>query len=351
MVVFQYVLAIIGFSLIILFHEFGHFVFAKLSRMHVLEFFIGFGPKLLKFRSGKSGTMYGISAIPLGGYNKILGFDRNETVPEELKDKVFYNKPFYKKFFVISGGGLFNVIFALILIIIYLSMGVYSAANTIDYIQPDSPAETYGLQKGDKVLALDGQPINTWQDFSQLLKSYPDRDVILKIERGDNILEKNVKLVNMDGKGYLGVGPLLTKEKLSFLQIIGESFKMIWDLSITYIKLFGMLITGQIPLEYARPASPIGVISIFQQSAAMGVQNFILFVAIVSVLIAFGNFLPILPVDGGHLVVIIAEAIRKRPVSRKVLEVYNTIGLVIVVSLFAVGLIFDIISPFNIQNM
>ena len=108
MVIFQYLLAILGFSIIILVHEFGHFIFARFSKMYVSEFFIGFGPKILKFKSKKSGTLFGISAIPLGGYNKILGTDRNEVIPEDLKDKAFYNKPFYKKFLVISGGGLFR---------------------------------------------------------------------------------------------------------------------------------------------------------------------------------------------------------------------------------------------------
>ncbi|MBM3706141.1 MAG: PDZ domain-containing protein [Actinobacteria bacterium] len=351
MVVLQYILAIVGFSLIILVHEFGHFIFAKLSGMHVLEFFIGFGPKILKFKSKKTGTMYGISAIPLGGYNKILGFDRNETVPEDLKEKVFYSKPFYKKFFVISGGGLFNIIFSIILIIIFLSMGVFTAINVVDYVEPGSPAEIYGFQVGDRVVELEGKQIDTWEDFSLLVKSYPDKEVMFKIERDGNLIAINARLAVVDGSGFLGIAPKVEKIMLSPLQVLRESFKMVWELSVTYLKLFGMLVSGRIPFEYARPSSPIGVISIFQQSAAMGFQNFILFVAIVSVLIAFGNFLPIMPVDGGHLLIIIIEAIRKKPVSKKTLEIYGTIGMVIIISLLVVGLVFDIISPFNIQKM
>ncbi len=351
MLIIQYILALTGFSLIILVHEFGHFIFAKLSNVHVQEFFIGFGPKILKFKSKKSQTLFGISAIPLGGYNKILGFDRNEVVPENLKEKVFYNKPFIKKFIIISGGGIFNIIFAYILIIIFLSMGVFVPTTTINYIEPSSPADTYGFKIGDKILEFENNKIDSWDNFALLIKEYPGKEVTFKIERDSKLVDIKVKLSSVENKGYLGVAPQLIKTKLGFLKIIKESSKMLWDLSVTYTKLFGMLITGKIPFEYARPTSPVGVISIFQQSAAMGFQNFILFVAIVSVLLAFGNFLPILPVDGGHLLIIILEAIKKRPISKKAIDIYSTFGIVIIVSLLIVGLVFDIISPFNIQKM
>jgi regulator of sigma E protease len=134
-------------------------------------------------------------------------------------------------------------------------------------------------------------------------------------------------------------------------QVLIESFKMVGNLTVTYVKLIGMLFSGQIPFSEARPVSPIGVISIFQQSAAMGAQNFILFVALVSILLAFGNFLPILPVDGGHILIIIIEAIRRKPVSKKAIEIYSTMGIVLVVSLLLVGVVFDIISPFKLPSM
>ncbi len=351
MIILQYLIAILGFSVIVFVHELGHFLIAKLSGIHVQEFFIGFGPKILKYTSKKSGTMYGISAIPVGGYNKILGQDRNEVIPENFKDKAFYDKPFYKKFLVISGGGIFNIIFAVILIIVYFSLGVFVPSNTIDFLQPGSPAETYGFQKGDKVISLNDKEIKSWDDFSVIIKDYPGKEVTFKVIRDKKEINIDAKLSSVDGKGYLGVGPLLVKERMGAGQVVKESFKMVWGLSVTYVKLFGMLFSGKIPFSEARPVSPIGVVSIFQQSAAMGAQNFILFVALVSILLAFGNFLPILPVDGGHLVIIIIEAIRKKPVSKKAIEIYNTMGIVLVVSLLLIGVVFDIISPFKLPSM
>ncbi|MBC8387576.1 MAG: site-2 protease family protein, partial [Actinobacteria bacterium] len=134
-------------------------------------------------------------------------------------------------------------------------------------------------------------------------------------------------------------------------KIVKESFKMTWDISITYVKLFGMLFSGKIPFSEARPVSPIGIVSIFQQSASMGMQNFIFFVALVSILMGFGNLIPILPLDGGNVALIVTEAVRKKPVPRKVLEIFNSVGVFILVSILIIGIVFDVINPFNIMNM
>ena len=348
--ILQYILAIIGLSLIVLVHEFGHFLMAKLSGIHVEEFFIGFGPKLFKFKDRK-GTTYGISAIPVGGYNKLLGMDRNESVPPHLKDKAFQNKPFYKKLLVSIGGVGFNIIFAVILIGIFLSMGVLVPTTIIDYIQPETPADTGGFEVGDKVIALNDQKIESWDDFSSLTKKYPSGEVTYTVVRDGEEIKLVVKLDKVEGQGYLGIGPQYVKEKLGFFEIVKESFRVTWDISITYIKLFGMLLSGKIPFSEARPVSPVGIVNIFQQSASMGMQNFIFFIALVSLLMGFGNLIPIFPLDGGNIVLIIVETIRKKPVPRKVLETLNFIGIFILVSLLIIGFVFDIINPFDIRNM
>ena len=336
--------------MIVIVHEFGHFLIAKLSGIHVEEFFIGFGPKLFKFKD-RRGTVYGISAIPVGGYNKLLGMDRNESIPSGMEDKAFHNKPFYKKLQVSIGGVGFNIIFAVILIGIFLSMGVLVPTTIIDYIQPEAPADISGFKIGDKVIALNDQKIESWDDFSALTKKYPGKEVTYTVIRDGEEIKLEVKLNNVEDQGYLGISPSSVEEKLGFFEIVKESFKMTWDISVTYIKLFGMLFSGKIPLSEARPVSPVGIVNIFQQSVSMGMQNFIFFVALVSILMGFGNLIPILPLDGGNILLIIIEAIRRKPVPRKVLEIINSTGIFILISILIVGLVFDIINPFNITNM
>jgi regulator of sigma E protease len=348
--IFQYVLAILGLSLIIIVHESGHFLAAKASGIYVEEFFIGIGPKIFKIKS-KSGTSYGISAIPVGGYNKLLGMDRSEAVPAGMKEKAFHNKSFFKKFLVCISGSGFNIIFAVILIMIFLSMGVFAPSTTIEYIQPDSPADVSGFEKGDDVIALNGRGIESWDDFSTITKEYPGQEVTYTVIRDGEEMEIRAKLENLEGQGFLGISPLYVKERLGFFEIVKESFKILWDVCVFTVKAVGMLFRGELSFSEARPVSPVGVVSIFQQSVNMGFQDFIFFVALVSIMLGFGNLLPILPLDGGNILLVVIESIRKKPVPKKVFEIFNSIGIFILLSILLIGFIFDIIKPFDITNI
>jgi len=350
MVILQYILAILGFSLIIIVHELGHFLFAKAGGMHVHEFFIGFGPKVFKFKS-RAGTDYGLKAIPVGGYVKVMGMDRNELIPDDMREKSYQKKPFYKKFLTIFAGAGFNVIFAIILIAIFLSMGVYEPSNIIDYVQPDTPAEQSGIMVGDRVIAINGEPIATWDEFAEKTQARPGEKVTYTIVRDGKEMEIAPVLDIVDGRGYLGISPRYIEKRLGFGEIVTESFRMTGDILVTYVKLFGQLFSGKIPFEEARPVSPIGVVSIFQQSISLGIQNFILFMALVSILIGFGNLLPLLPLDGGNIILLIVETIRRKPVPQRVVEVANYFGIFLMVGLLIVGFVYDIISPFDLSNM
>ncbi len=351
--IFQYILAIVGLSLIVIVHEFGHFLMAKLSGIHVEEFFIGFGPKLFKFKD-RRGTTYGISAIPVGGYNKLLGMDRNESIPPDLKNKAFQNKPFYKKLLVAVGGVGFNVIFAVILMGIILS---FAPTAIIGFVEAESPADINGFKIGDEVIALNDQKIESWDDFSTMTKKYPGEEVTYTVIREGEEIKLEAKLDDVEGQGYLGISPRYTLspryaiKEYGFFGVIKESFRIVWDISVTYIKLFGMLFTGKIPLSEARPVSPVGLVSLFQQFASVSIQDFIFFVALVSVLMGFGNLIPIIPLDGGNIILIIIESIRRKPIPRRVLEILNFAGVFILVSILIIGFVFDIIKPFNIKNM
>jgi regulator of sigma E protease len=350
MLILQYILAILGFSLIIIVHELGHLLLAKAGGMYVHEFFIGFGPKIFKFKS-KSGTEYGLKAIPVGGYVKVMGMDRNELITDDMKEKSYQKKPFYKKFLTIFAGAGFNVIFAIILIAIFLSMGVFEPSNIIDYVQPDTPAEQSGILVGDKVVAINGERIETWDEFAEKTQARPGEKVVYTIIRDGNEIEIEPVLDIVEGSGYLGISPKYIQKRLGFFEVISESFRMTGDILVTYVRLFGQLFSGQIPFEEARPVSPIGVVSIFQQSISMGIQNFVLFMALVSILIGFGNLLPLLPLDGGNIILLIIETIRRKPLPQRVVEVANYFGIFLMVGLLIVGFVFDIISPFNLSNM
>ncbi|MDZ7838317.1 MAG: M50 family metallopeptidase [Actinomycetota bacterium] len=308
------------------FYELGHFLMAKLSGMHVEEFFIGFGPKLLKFKS-RSGTLWGISAIPVGGYNKILGMERDSRVPPEMEHKSYSNKPNYKKFLVIAGGVSLNGVVAVLLIMLFLSMGVYQATTVIDYMDPQAPASESGLQPGDKVIAIDGNKIESWEEFSPATRQHQGAQAEYTILRDGEELNIGVELEQTE-EGFLsGDRATSCKAESFFGQVVKQSM-VIPDIIVTYVKLFGMLFQGQLSFSEARPVSPVGVISIFQQSAAMGAQNFILFIALVSLIVGFGkpdtHFAPGRRAYSGTN----NRKHKKKPLPKRLLEVLNTLGII-----------------------
>ncbi len=353
-VIMQYILSVVALSLIVIVHELGHFSIAKLSGVHVEEFFIGFGPKLLKIRDRK-GTTYGLSAIPFGGYNKLLGMNRNERVPPSMENKSFHKKPAYKKLLISIGGTGFNIIFAVLMIGIFLCFA--APTTTIEYIEPDSPADAVDIRIGDKFVSMEGQAIESWDGFVTLIEENPGEEVVYTVMRQGKEVKIKVKLADEDGEGYLGVSPQQSFspgyviKNYGFFGLIRESFRTTWDITITYIKAFGMLFSGEIPLSEARPVSPVGILNMFQQTASMGMQDFIFFVAFISILIGYGNLIPILPLDGGNILFIIIESIRRRPVPQKVIESFNYAGVFILVSLLLIAVVLDIINPFNIINL
>ena len=346
----QYIVAILGFSLIIIVHELGHFLIAKASKIHVEEFFIGMGPKILKFKS-KSGTLWGLSAIPVGGYNKISGMTEDEPIPEGKEKQAYYKKPLFIRFFVIIAGSFMNIIFAFIMLIVFFSSGIYQPVNKVDFVEANSPASFYNIQIGDEILYVNEIKINGWEDFSENVKKFPKENVEFTINRNGEELKINAVLGEKEGQGYLGISPKAEKIFLKPKEVIKESSIFYGNITVTYFKLFKQLFTGEIPFSQARPVSPIGVVSIFQQSAAMGIQNFILLVSLVSLILGFSNLIPILPLDGGHVVVMLIEAVRRRKLSKKAIMIYNNIGIAIFVLLIITGLFFDIFKPINISNM
>ncbi|MEA2015343.1 MAG: M50 family metallopeptidase [Actinomycetota bacterium] len=353
-IIIQYLLSIAALSLIVIVHELGHFSMARLSGVRVEEFFIGFGPKLFKVKD-RRGTTFGISAIPFGGYNKLLGMDRNERIPSGMENKSFHNKPAYKKLLISIGGTGFNIIFAVLLIWIFLCFA--APTTTIGYVEPGSAADEADFKLEDRFVSMEGHKIEKWEDFVLLTENNPGEEVNYIIERNGEEAEIKVKLTDKDGEGYLGVAPSqyfnpgYAIKNYGFFGLIKESFTMTWDITITYVKAFGMLFSGEIPISEARPVSPVGILNMFRQTASMGMQDFIFFIALISILIGYGNMIPILPLDGGNILFIIIESIRKRPVPQKVIEYFNYAGVFILVSLMLIAVVLDIINPFSFVNL
>lgn len=203
---------LIVLGILIFVHELGHFLVAKKSGVGVIKFSLGFGPKLIGFKKGE--TEYLISALPLGGYVKMVGEEVGEEVTVEDKEKSFSNKPVSTRAGIVFAGPVMNLVLAILLFPIIYMLGI-SVPEYIDkqphigYILKDSPAEKAGLKTGDIILSIDGKEMKTWELFESLIISNPDKTIRLKIQRENDILEKDLILESSQhsGGGISGILP------------------------------------------------------------------------------------------------------------------------------------------------
>ena len=201
---------LIVIGIIILIHEFGHFSMAKLFKIPVAAFSLGFGPRLFGFRYRE--TEYKVSAIPLGGYVKIHGMEDQEATPDDPNS--FYNRPRWQRFLVLFMGVGFNWILAIALITIALTLGLQVSQSVdmpsrIGAITPDSPAAKAGLQPGDVILAINGKETPTWEKVSLSTLLHPDETIVVRYERDHQIGEKQIRAGRntSNSLGYIGVHP------------------------------------------------------------------------------------------------------------------------------------------------
>jgi regulator of sigma E protease len=349
-IMLSYIKAIIAFSLIVIIHEFGHFIVGKLFKIEVLEAAIGFGPKLLKKKI--KDTIYAICAFPIGGYVRFLGQDPLEDIPIDKKDVAFCYKSIKDRFLTVISGPLLNYISAILLLTIAISMGIYSGTTQIDKVLEDTPAYETGFLSGDKILKINGQKISTWDDITNIIGKYPGEKIELEVERNGEIVKLYPTLTKRNGLGFLGIAPVTEKIKIPLYKALVLGIESVIKASYYFFETIIMLITGRIPIEYARPVSPIGTVKIIAQTdITYGMQSFLSLLGYMSVIIAIGNLLPVLPLDGGHLLFMIIERIRGKKVSPKIMLIINNIGTLILIAILLLAFYLDIFSPIDMSTL
>jgi regulator of sigma E protease len=346
---------VIVLGILIFVHEFGHFLLAKLFRVKVEAFSLGFPPKLLSKRVGE--TEYRLSVVPLGGYVKMLGENPSEEVPPELKDRSFAHQAVWRRFLIVFAGPGFNLIFAaLALTFIFAVSGIPYLSSTIEGIQPGTPAALAGLQKGDQIIEVGGKPSKRWDDLTDLIQQTGERPITLTIKRGDRIFSltltpKRMEAVDLFGqkifRPLIGISHSgkLVFEKVGFLTAISEGVVRTVRLSQITLESIYLLICRKIPIENL--GGPITIANVAGQQARMGINYLINFMAFLSVNLALLNLLPIPVLDGGHLFFFLFEAIRRKPVSLKSREMAQAVGLVLVLALMLFVVYQDLVRVFS----
>jgi len=342
--------AIILLGVLIFVHELGHFIMAKLMRVKVLRFSLGFGPRIIGRTFGE--TEYRVSAIPLGGYVKMLGEEPGEELPEEEKPRAFNYQSRSKRFWIVFSGPLFNLIFAYLLFVILYIGGVPALYPDIGDIMPKSPAQMAGFQKGDRIIEIDGTKIAQWEEMSSIIHNSPGKELVFRIQRGGEVLTLKVtpeskEIANIFGEkkqaGIIGITPLGTSFTKRFNPIKAIGIGALKTIEVAYLTLVSIvkLIQRIIPAETI--GGPILIVQMAGKQASQGALYFFSFMAFISINLAVLNLLPIPVLDGGHILLLGIEAVRRRPLSERAILMAQRIGIAFIATLMAFALYNDIV--------
>ena len=334
---------------IILVHEFGHFIFSKLFGVYVYEFSLGMGPKLLHYKKKKGETEYCLRLIPIGGFVSLAGEDAddNDKIPDDRK---LYNKPVWQRFIIMVAGATMNFVFAfVVLFIMALIYGGASMKPVIATVSEDYPAYKAGVEVGDRVVSIDGERTYSWSEV-QLYISMSDGKEMEFVLKGTDGEKRTVMITpevveDQEGnKSYIvGIGLDNTK-KTGFVNSIKyavETTGTLFGLMFTTLK---QLFTGGVGVKDL--SGPVGIYTVVSEEAKQGFESLMYLTAYLSVNVGVINLLPFPAFDGGRVLFLIIEKIRRKPVKAKTEAIVNTIGFGILILLMIIVTIGDIIKLF-----
>lgn len=342
-----YFILILG--IIVLVHEFGHFLFAKIFGIYVYEFSIGMGPKLFS-KKGKGGeTYYSIRAIPLGGYVSLAG----EEVDDDAKipaDRKLQAKPAWQRFLVMFFGAGNNFILALLLLFaIGLCFGSVDQTPYISSVVEGFPAAEAGISANDKVLEINDHNISSIDDISLYVtladKEEPIEFVVEK-ENGDieTYQVKAKKQTTEEGTSYVVGITMEGKEEKGFLAAIKYSFSKMKSIFKQMFVVIGNLITGGLSINSL--SGPVGIYNVVDQQAKTGLANMLYLVAYLSINVGVINLIPLPAFDGGRILFLIIEKIKGSPVKPSTENLIHNIGFILLLLLMIYVTIHDIITIF-----
>ncbi len=332
---------VVVLGILIFFHEFGHFVVARLCGVGVETFSLGFGHKIYKKKIGF--TEYCLSAIPLGGYVKMVGEEPGSLIKKEDIQRSFTHKKLYQKMLIVAAGPLFNFLLAIIIFyVIFQVSGIYLVKPVVGEVGKNSPALKSGIQKGDIIKEIRNTPISSWNDMVGLIGQSKGNPITVLIVRNGRRLAVTIrpepkKIKDIFGEevtrymiGIASSGDVY-HERLNPFQAMGASLEKTWDfIDLTFLSI-AKIINGSISSKTL--GGPILIAEMAGKEAEAGAANFTFFIAMLSINLGIINLFPIPVLDGGHLFFFAIEAVTGKPVSDKVHEKANQIGIALIVAL------------------
>ncbi len=343
-------LAIVGLGIIIFVHEFGHFIAGKLMGLSVKEFKFGLpGPELFGVTIGE--TRYGITAIPFGGYVKFAGLESELSLGDEESGDVPDEKNFDKqsisgKAIIIAAGPLMNFAFAAVLFAAILSIQgtPVDAKPVVEAVSPKSPASRVGLKPDDRFVRIENKSIRTWRDVLSVVKSRPGKVITIVVDRSGRQLTFKPRLAkNEQGKGFLGITPVLIYKRENPLIAIYKGILTTASMAAFLVKALAMLVIKQAHMLVSESRGPVGIVSETAAIAKQSIWNFISALAFLSVNIGVVNLIPFPPLDGGRIALYGVEGISRRKLNRKVVLAISSAGMLVLLSFIVYVTIADVL--------
>jgi membrane-associated protease RseP (regulator of RpoE activity) len=379
-------IVILALVLMIFLHELGHYLTAKWSGMKVTEFFLGFGPRIWSFRKGE--TEYGIKAIPAGAYVRVVGMSNLEEVSADDEPRTYRQQSYPRRLAVGIAGSAMHFLMALVcLYAVLVGTGAPNGRLFTDFdawvvreVVDGSAAEAAGIEQGDRIVAIDGQAVDRFDDLREVVVDRPGQAVTLRVERDGAPLTLAAELGERDGNGFLGVGPgLPPDERVDPLTAIPRSFHefgaatketvgfFVGFFSASGLSDFGDQVAdgrrddpepgsgggGSDDVEN-RPVSIVNATRLGAQLTETGLFGFLLFFININVVVGIFNLIPLLPLDGGHVAIATYERIRSRNGRRYHADVAKLLPLTyaVVVALIVLGvttLYLDLVNPIDLN--
>jgi regulator of sigma E protease len=351
-------------TLVVFFHELGHFLIARWAGVRVLVFSIGFGPELFGFND-RHGTRWKVSAIPLGGYVKFFGDDNAASVPdqaalaamsEEERRHSFVHQPVGPRAAIVVAGPLANFLLAIVIFAgLFMIFGKPSTSPRVDAVQPGSAAAAAGFQPGDLVLTINGRPIDSFPDMQQIVSTNAGETLVFEVDRGGArvtlkavpaLKEIKDRFGNVIRQGQLGITRSPTPDDTHFqpvgpLKAVELGVQRTWFVVERTLSYIGGVVAGREAADQL--GGPIRIAQVSGQVATEGLASLFSLAAVLSVSIGLLNLFPVPLLDGGHLLFYAIEAVRGKPLSERAQEVGFRIGLAIVVMLMIFATYNDIL--------
>ena len=341
------VIAVLLLGFLVFVHEAGHFVVARLCGVRILCFSLGFGPKVFGWKRGE--TEYCVSWIPLGGYVKMAGESRSEQNQQPWE---YLSKPISIRALIVFAGPLVNYLTAVLSLWVVFMVGYPELLPVVGQVAKEMPAQAAGLQEGDRIQAIDGRPIRTWDEMTDLIHAAPSRALSVRIERADAVQDVSItprlkSITDPFGRqqtvGLIGISPsgAFESHRVGPLAAFGRTIQQQNEwLAQTMFALWS-LATGKLSMRESM-TGPIGILYLTSEAASLGIAPLLSLMSLFSLSLALFNLFPIPILDGGHLFFLAVEKLRGTPVSINVQERAAQVSFVLLMTLVLVICVNDV---------